>query len=97
MGEPPPIHWEETIVLNHGRGQEPLVKQALQIPMTRSEKVLSRDEGLEVPGCWTTMMGRQGGRSNPYKPLTSNDVFRNAWLYTSSILFTLLHFHPDDD
>jgi len=27
------------------------------------------------PGCWTAVMRRQGGRSNPHRPLTSNDVY----------------------
>ena len=62
-------HWidlEETTVLDHGRGQELLVKEALHSWMTPSEEHLNRDRGLEVPGCWTTMMRRQGGRSNPH-------------------------------
>ena len=29
-----PIHWEETTVLDHGRGQDLLVKDALHIQMT---------------------------------------------------------------
>ena len=33
-----PIHWEETIVLDHGRGQKLLVKEALHIQMTTSEE-----------------------------------------------------------
>ena len=28
-----------------------------------------------VPGCWITVMRRQGGRSDPHRPLTSNDVY----------------------
>ena len=69
-----PIHWEETTVLDHGRGQELLVKEALHIQMTPVEERFNRD-GLEVPGCWTAVMRRQGGRSNPHRPLTSNDVY----------------------
>ena len=77
-----PIHWEETTVLDHGRGQELLVKEALHIQMTPVEERFNRDGGLEVPGCWTTVMRRQGGRSNPHRPLTSNDVYilGSAWL-----------------
>ena len=70
-----PIHWEETTVLDHGRGQELLVKEALHIQMTLVEEHFNRDQGLEVPGCWTAVMRRQGGRSNPHRPLTSNDVY----------------------
>ena len=32
------MHWEETIVLDHGRGQELLVKEALHIQMKTSEE-----------------------------------------------------------
>ena len=70
-----PIDWEETTVLDHGRGQELLVKEALHIQMTPSEERFNRDGGLEVPGCWTAVMRRQGGRSNPHQPLTSNDMY----------------------
>ena len=50
MGEPP---WEETTTLDHGRGQELLVKEALHIQMIAAEECFNRDGGLEVPGCWT--------------------------------------------
>ena len=33
------------------------------------EERFNRDGGLEVPGCWTAMRRRQGGRSNPYTDL----------------------------
>ena len=65
----------KTVMLYHGRGQELLVKEALHIQMTPSEKRFNRDGGLEVPGCWTAVMKRQGGRSNPYLPLTCNDAY----------------------
>ena len=76
-----PIHWEITM-LDHGRGQL-LVKEALHIQMTPSEESFNRDGSLELPACWTTVMSKQGGRSNPHQPLTSNDVFpssTSAWL-----------------
>ena len=63
MGNYHPIYWEETTVLDHGRGQELLVKEALYIHMTPSEH-FNRDGGLEVPACWATVMRGQGGRSN---------------------------------
>ena len=44
------IDWEETTVLDHGRGQELLVKETLHIQMTPSEECFNRDGGLEVPG-----------------------------------------------
>ena len=45
--------WEETTVLDHSRGQELLVKKALQFQMTPSEEHFNLDGGLEVPGCWS--------------------------------------------
>ena len=64
------------MVLDHGRGQELLVKEPLHIQMTPSEECFNQNGGLEVPGCWTSVMRRQGGRNNPYhQPLTSNDVY----------------------
>ena len=65
-----PIDWEETTMLDHGRGQELLVKEALNIQRTPSEERFNWDGGLEVPGCWIAVMRRQGGRSNPHRPLT---------------------------
>ena len=53
-----PIHWEETTVLDHGRGQELLVKEALHIKMIPTEERFNQDGGLEVPGCWTAVMRR---------------------------------------
>ena len=70
-----PINWEKTTVLDHGRGQELLVKEALHIQMTPSEEHFKWGGGLEVPGCWIAVMRRQGGRSNHHPPLTSNDVY----------------------
>ena len=70
-----PIDWEETTVLDRGRGQELLLKEALHIQMTPSEECSNRDGGLKVPGCWIAVMRRQGGRSNPHRPLTSDDVY----------------------
>ena len=70
------IHWEEA---THGRGQELLVKEALHTQMTPSDDtlraVLQRGGQLEVRGCWTAVMRRQGGRNNPHRSLTSNDVY----------------------
>ena len=49
-GKPPPIvHWVETTVLDYGREQEVLVKEALHIQMTPSEERFNRDGRLEVP------------------------------------------------
>ena len=43
-------------MLDHGRGQELSVKEALQIQMTPSEEHFNRDRGLKVPGCWTMLV-----------------------------------------
>ena len=61
-----PIHWEKTTILDHGRGQEMFVKEALDIQMILAEECFNQDGGLEVPGCWTTVMRREGGKSNPH-------------------------------
>ena len=45
------------------------------IQMTPLEECFNRVGGLEVPGCWTAVMMRQEERSNPHRPLTSNDVY----------------------
>ena len=63
-----PIDWKETTVLDHGRRQELLVKEALHIQMTPSDEHFNRDGGLEVPGCWIAVMRRQGGREGQSSP-----------------------------
>ena len=45
-----PIDWEETTVLDRGRGQELLLKEALHIQMTPSEERFNRDGGLSGVG-----------------------------------------------
>ena len=50
------IHWEETAVLDHDRGQELLVKQALHIQMTPPEEHFKWEGGLEFFGYWNTVM-----------------------------------------
>ena len=75
VGESPP----DPLGGDHSAGpwqrQELLVKEALHIQMTPSEERFNRDGGPEVSGCWTVVMRRQGGRSNPHQLLTSNDVY----------------------
>ena len=69
-----PIHWLETTVLDHGRRQELLVKEALHIQMKPSEDHFNQEGELEVPDCWIVVLRRQG-RSNPHRPLTSSDMY----------------------
>ena len=52
-----------------------VLKEALYIRMTPSEERFNRDGGQEVPGCWITVIRGQGGRSNPHRLLTSDDVY----------------------
>ena len=47
MGESPLIDWEETTVLDQGKGQELLAKEALHIQMTPSEERFNLDRGLK--------------------------------------------------
>ena len=43
--------------------------------LTPAKEHYNQDEGLDVSSCWTTVMKRQEGRNNPYRTLTSNDVY----------------------
>jgi len=56
-----PIHWEETTGLDHGRGQELLVKDTLHIQMTAPEESINQDGGLESSPTfefqWRVMQG----------------------------------------
>ena len=45
-----------------------LVKEALHIQLSPLQECFNRDGGLEVPGCWTTVMRRRRGRSNAHWP-----------------------------
>ena len=63
-----PIHWEETTVLDHGRGQELLVKEALHIQMTPVEERLNRDGGLEVPTWLLDRCDEEAGREEQSSP-----------------------------
>ena len=45
-----PIQWEETTVLDHGKGQELLVKEALHIQMTPAEECFNGDGRSLVAG-----------------------------------------------
>ena len=48
------IQWDETTVLHQAK--ELKIMEALHILMTPSHQHLNQDEGLELPGCWTTTM-----------------------------------------
>ena len=76
------IHWVKTVMLYHGRGLLVNKTLILHIQITLLEEHFNQGEWLEVSGFWTAVMSRPGGRSNPYRPLTSNDAspLSSAWL-----------------
>ena len=71
-------------MLDHGRGQELLVKEALHIQMTPSEEHFNWDGELDVPGCWIAVMRRQEGETNPHQPVTSNVMYPQQCMATNS-------------
>ena len=94
MGEPPPIHWEETTVLDHSRGQESLLKEAIQIQMTCGEALEMRRTGN--PWLLDHHDGQAGREEQSLQPPMTSSAM-HGYIRNSSILFTLFHFHPDDD
>ena len=50
------------MVLGHSKGQMLLVKEALHIQMTPSKESFNKDGGVEVPGCWITVLWRLRAR-----------------------------------
>jgi len=65
MGEPPPHHLGEGI--SAGQSQRTRGTTAEGGPALSDDTckgVLQQDRGLEILGCWTTLMRRQEGRSN---------------------------------
>ena len=69
------INWEETSIIDQARRhKELLLKKALHIHMTPADQRINRDEGLELPGCWTATLKRLGGRGwqqpAPHLPVT---------------------------
>ena len=50
------IHKEETLVLDNGRGQKLLVKEAIHI-----QECFNQDGVIEFPGCRKAMASRQKG------------------------------------
>ena len=76
VGKPPPDSqggdhstgpWQRTGAVGEGGPAHP--------DDTHRGALLYQDEGLEVPICWTAVMRRRGGRGNPHRPLTFNDVY----------------------
>ena len=50
------IHKEETLVLDNGRGQKLLVKEAIHI-----QECFNQDGVIKFHGCWKAMVSRQKG------------------------------------
>ena len=60
-----PIHWKEITVLDHYRRQLGAVGEGgSELSDDTLRGAPQQDRGLEVSGCWTTVMRRQGGRNN---------------------------------
>ena len=56
------IKWGETTIIGQAQGTKELkIKKALHILATPADQRLNRDEGLELPGCWTATMEQMGG------------------------------------
>ena len=56
------IKWGETTIIDQARRTKELkIKEALHILTTPSDQRFNRDEGLELPGCWTATMKQMGG------------------------------------
>ena len=49
----------------------------MMVPFSLPQRIdrKRKNNFADFAGCWTTVMRRQGGRSNPHQPLTSNDVY----------------------
>ena len=48
-----PIKWEEASVLDHARNSPDLmIKEAIHIQTTPMDRLINRDKGAEIPGCW---------------------------------------------
>ena len=63
-------------MLDHSRGQELLVKDALHIQMTPSDERFNRDGGLEVPGILDRCV-EESGRGLEFPPPIHNFPPRN--------------------
>ena len=69
-----PIDWEETTVLDHGEGQELLLKGGPAHPDDTLGATLQ--PGWRTGSPWLLdRCDEEAGRSNPHRPLTSDDVY----------------------
>ena len=56
-----PILWKEASVVDQARTRkELLLKEALHIGLTSEEQRFNRDVGLELQGCWVSMLKALG-------------------------------------
>ena len=87
------IHWEETTVLDHGREQELLVKEALHNQMTPAEEHFDRDGGLGSPW-FLDRCDEEAGREEQSSPMfdLQRCISSNAWLYNSNVCSHLFTF-----
>jgi len=52
-----------------------LVVIRVKVKEVRTNVAIYSHALLRIHGCWIAVMRRQGGRSNPHRPLTSNDMY----------------------
>ena len=70
------INWEEMSIIDEAsRHKELLLKEALHIHMTPADQRINRDEGLELPGCWTATLKRLGGGTGNSRLAPSGHVY----------------------
>ena len=76
VGEPPPHQLGTDISAGQGQGTSGTTTEGGPlIQMTPAEERFDQDRGLEIPGCWTTLMGRLEGRgASSHQPVTSSDI-----------------------
>ena len=68
------IHWEETTVLDHSRGQEPLVMD--RGPAHPDDTLRVALQSRRTGSSWLLdHCDEEAGRSSFYLPLTSNNVY----------------------
>ena len=71
-----PVLWDETTVLDEATNNTTLlIKESLHIHLADTEKLLNRDEGVDISDCWSTIWSpAHRMRVVRQAPLTSNGV-----------------------
>ena len=66
------------------------MKRKVADVLTECSSCHQGDGGPEVLGCWTAMIRGQEKRSNPHRPLTSNDMAINSSVCSHFFTFALM-------